>query len=170
MVNEPREMDDPSRKVAVIVMSSSCPSNPPRKPLSVIRSAPASMLDAKALTFIGVVSAEEKEVSGPPAKKFAPPPIAAETDVSGNPLGAPYCTTVKLLVVNQPGMGSTSLPEPLPVPASASPLVIRFVPREAGAAEEGDEAKARSALPDNAADASVLSNRHIPPSPLLVPP
>ena len=62
-------------------------------------------------------------MSGPPAKKFAPPPIAVEIAEVGN-AGAPYCTTVKLLVVNQPGIASTSLPEPLPGPASASPLII----------------------------------------------
>ena len=51
-----------------------------------------------------------------------------DTDVSGNPPGAPYWTTVKLLVVVQPGIARTSYPLALPVPLSALPFTRMLEP------------------------------------------
>jgi hypothetical protein len=58
--------------------------------------------------------------AGPPAKKYAPP-----LGRGGGKPDAPYCTTVKLPVVVQPGTGTTP-PSEDPAPASAPPFTTRL--------------------------------------------
>src|SRR3954469_22109044 len=120
----PSAPDAALRNVAVTAAESACVRYPPSSADSVAGTPPRSICAAAPATLTTCV-AELAALSGPPAKKLAPPPHDAPSSVVGN-AGAPYATSVNGPSVVHPGGATTVVPSADPATASASPLVSRF--------------------------------------------
>ena len=145
IVNAPSDAPVAPTKVALTVIASVCEAKPPSWPDSVTATPPASISGAAPATLM-VWKAVFSAPSGPPAKKFLPPPSAVLSSAVRN-AGAPYCTTAKGPVTVQPAGGALALLSGAPALASAPGLTTRFPAGTAaraggrGQEREGEEAR-----------------------------